>query len=205
MDLLASIVNSAAKARLLPKLLERRGAEFSVSDLGRLAGISKARASNISAQWEECGLVQSRQHGRNKLISLNRNFYMLPELKRICEKSKNPQKQLLKELESMPSLRNRKIRAVAVFGSRARGNFRKSSDFDVLAALDDRNDEVEERIIEGFARATEKTGVRFSAVLLDRDEIKQRIREGDQFIRNILREGKIVRGSEWLEHISAAP
>ncbi len=197
-------IASKSKVLLLEKLLERPAA-FSVTDLSRLAGIPKATVSNIVSEWQQAGLVLVEYHGKNKLTKLNQAFYLLPELRKIFEKSKDFNRPLVDRLKSLPVLKGPKIRAVVVFGSRARKDFSHLSDLDVMIAIDSRNDPVTEQIAEEFVGATNKAGVRFSHIMLEKREILERLKEKDQFILNILNGGKIIKGGKWLEHIQAAP
>jgi len=84
--LIQQLINSNSKILLLEKLLDKPSA-FSVSELGRLSDIPKATVSVIVNDWEKAGLVESEQQGRNKLVKINRKFYLLAELKKIFEKS----------------------------------------------------------------------------------------------------------------------
>ncbi len=205
MDVLSGLIDSKSKSKLLPKLLELPDTSFSVSELARLAGLSKASASVIVSKWQEAGLVLAEQQGRNKLVSLNSKFYLLPELKRIFEKTKNFQKPLLDHLRSMSSLKNPKVKAVVVFGSRVGTDFLHASDLDVLIVIESKNSSLAERIVEEFIGVSKKTGVRFSPILLDKMEIQIRWKEKDHFIRNLLGTGKIIKGEKWLEHLQTAP
>ncbi len=204
MDILERLVDSGSKAKLLVKLLERPTASFSVSELGRMAGLPKASVSNIVAQWQGLGLVLSRQQGRNKLVFLNPKFYLLPELKRIFEKTKNFQKPLLKKLKSMRSWKSPNILAAIVFGSRTRKDYTHSSDLDALIVLKDKDAKATERIVEEFVEATKKTGVRFSPLVLSKKDFQKRWREKDKLTLNILTEGKTLKGGKWIEHLQAA-
>jgi predicted nucleotidyltransferase len=194
LDILARLIDSKSKAKLLPLLLDRPGSVFSVSELGRLAGLPKASVSVIINQWQETGLVFSKQQGRNKLVSLNQDFYLFPELVKIFEKTKNFQKPFVDELFSIPILNDKKIKLVVVFGSRARNDFVHFSDLDVLVGIENKNNLVSEKIVEGFVQATKKTGVRFSPVIFEMSEINRRLKEKDQFIANALNQGKIIKG-----------
>ena len=205
MEILRKLVDSESKSRLLARLLERPGSVFSVSEMGRLADLPKASVSAIITGWERDGLVLSRLQGRNKLVSLNPKFYLLPELKRISEKTMDFQRPLMEELKSMPVLKDSKIRAVVVFGSRARGGYSAASDLDVLVAIENKNAPLTEQIVEGFVKSSERIGVRLSPTLLDKNEIKSRLREKDKFILNIFNEGKILKGGDWLKHLQTAP
>ncbi|MEK6957808.1 MAG: nucleotidyltransferase domain-containing protein [archaeon] len=185
-------------------MLERPNASFSVSGLGRLADLPKASVSNIVSEWEKTGLVLSTHEGRNKMVYINTKFYLLPELKRIFEKTRDFQKPLIEELGKMPSLKNKQVKAVIVFGSRARKDFTHYSDFDVLVVIEDSNSNVSERIMEESVKASGKTGIRFSPVIMGKKDFHDRWKEKDKFIQNILTEGKTLRGGKWIEHAQAA-
>jgi len=62
--MLQTLIDSAAKARLLEKMLERPGASFSVSGLGRLSDLSKASVSNIVSEWEKQGWCFQRMNNQ---------------------------------------------------------------------------------------------------------------------------------------------
>ncbi len=205
MDILLRLIDSKSKSRLLARLLERPNASFSVSELGRLADLPKASVSVVVTQWQGEGLVLAKQQGRNKLVSINSKYYLLPELKKIFEKTKNFQKPLLDQLKSLPILKSPKIKAVVVFGSRIKGGYSHASDLDVLVGLENKDDPITERAMEEFVAATEKTGVRFSPIFLGKKEIRIRWKEKDRLLLNILNGGRIIKGGKWVEHIQTAP
>ncbi len=205
MEILSPLLGSTSKTRLLSKIIERPRASFSVSELGRLADLPKASVSVIVGQWEERGLVLSQRQGRNKLVSLNPDFYLLPELKKIFDKTKDFQRPLIERLKSLHSLKSQKVKAVVVFGSRSRGDFSHSSDLDVLVGLENKNSAFTERILEEFVQATNRAGVRFSPVFLGKNEIRERWREKDQFLLNALKQGRIIKGVKWLGSLQTAP
>lgn len=202
-ELIKRLINSNSKILLLENLLGKP-ASFSVSELGRMAGIPKATVSLIINDWEKAGLVESEQQGRNKLVKINQKFYLLPELKRIFSKAGDFQRPLIKSLESSKLIKNQKVAAVIVFGSRTRKDFLHKSDFDVLIILEQKNSVLEEKILEEFVNAAHKTGIRFSPVILDKKEIKSRLKGKDLFILNVLNEGKIIKGRTWIERIQTA-
>ncbi|MBI4210977.1 MAG: winged helix-turn-helix transcriptional regulator [Candidatus Diapherotrites archaeon] len=202
--MMQTLVDSKSKTRLLEKLFERPDASFSVSGLGRLADLSKASVSNIVSEWEEAGLVLSTREGRNKMVYINTKFYLLPELKRIFKKTKDFQKPLLEELMKMPSLKNKEVKATVVFGSRTREDFTHYSDFDVLVVVDDKNSNVSEKIMEESVKASGKTGIRFSPVIMGKKDFKDRWKEKDKFLQNILAEGKTLKGGKWIEYAQAS-
>lgn len=202
MRLIWQVADSKSKIVMLSKILGKNGA-FTVSELGRLAGLPKATVSTIVVQWEKAGLVFAEFQGRNKIVRINQSFYLLPELKRIFKKSENFQEPFCKKLESATSLKSRKVKAVVVFGSRARENFDSNSDLDVLIVIEDKNDRIAGRIVEEFVEQTNLTKVRFSPNFFTVKEVIGRLNEKDTFIKNILGEGKIIKGLKFIEHLQA--
>lgn len=200
MRILRELADSNSKAHLLQYLLDS-SQPFSVSELARLSDLPKASISVIVSQWEKTGLVLAKTQGRNKLVGINPKFYLLPELKSILKKTKNFQKPLVEKLGSLSITKNSKVKAIIVFGSRTREDFSNASDLDVLIALENKNNPITEKIVEEFVKATVETGTRFSPVFLDKKEIKNRWKEKDAFLRNILEKGKILKGGKWLGHL----
>lgn len=200
MRLIQDLLNSRAKIALLGMLLERSHA-FSVSDLSRLASLPKATTSLVVTEWEKAGLVEAKIQGRNKLVKINQKFQLLPELKAIFEKSKNYHAPFFDKIRKLSVLKKSSVLAVIIFGSRVREDFVHASDLDVMIALENKNDSITEKIAEEFVRLSNETGIRFSPTFLDKKEIETRLKEKDHFIKNILTEGKIVKGGKWLEHV----
>ncbi|MCR4336060.1 MAG: nucleotidyltransferase domain-containing protein [archaeon] len=201
MEMVLKLIDTKSKTRLLLKMLERPNSVFSVSELGRLSDLPKASVSGIITQWEQTGLVLAKQQGRNKLISLNPKFYLLPELKKIFKKTRDFQKPLTDQLMSFHSLKKKQVKAIVLYGSRNRNDFSHTSDLDVMIGMENKNTPFTETIVEEFVKATTKTGIRFSPTLLSKKEIQTRLKEKDLFIQNIMTQGKILKGGKWLEHL----
>jgi len=205
MDELLNLIDSKSKKKLLEKLIESGKNEYSISELGRLANLPKATVSTIITQWGKIGAIISREHGRNKLISINQHFYILPELKKILEKTRNPQKILIKNLKSLLVLKNPHVKTVIIFGSRTRDDYTHFSDLDILIEIENKNHAITEKITEELVKETEKTGIHYSPIIMEKKEIETRIKEKDKLIHNILLEGKIIKGGKWFEHLQTAP
>lgn len=202
MGLLGKVLDSPQKAILLELVLGRRG-EFSISGLSRLSGISKASVSRIISDWENAGLVECMAEGRNKMVSVNRRFYLLPELKRMLGKLKDFQRPLIEALRRSPSTKSPKVRAVVVFGSRARGDFTSKSDLDVLFVVSDK-ETMEGRIMEELAGLSGSLGVQLSPVVMSEKDFSGRLKAKDKFVSNILSEGKVIRGGAFIGKLQRA-
>ena len=198
------ILDSKQKIKLLGWLADRPGS-FSISELSRACDLPKATVSTIINDWDKAGLVLIRHQGRNKMAELNKKFYLLPEIKRIFGKSKDFHRPLLKKLESMPVLKKQGVLAVLVFGSRVRGSFTSKSDLDILVVVEDKESKVAEEAFEKIIKLSGETGITHSPTVMDKHDIIERVREKDQFIKNVLSKGEILKGGKWIERLQTPP
>ncbi|MFH1256567.1 MAG: nucleotidyltransferase domain-containing protein [Candidatus Diapherotrites archaeon] len=198
--MIQKIMDSKSKISLLAQLLDRPGS-FSVSELGRLAGLPKATVSLIVKDWLNTGIVLAEVQGRNKMVRLNQKFYVLPEIRKFFSKTTDFQAPLLKRLKSSKAFRSPKVKAMVVFGSRAGKNFAHASDLDVLIVPESKKDKAIEGFVVDFVKATAESGVRFSPVFIEKAELKARLQEHDNFAENILGNGVILKGGKWLERL----
>ena len=197
------IMDSKPKIRVLERLIARN-ATFSVSGISRLCSIPKATVSGLINEWEEEGLVSCEYIGRNKMVSMNSKFYLLPEIRRMFTKEIKYSKILIEKTRTVKSFRAKNVKAVIVFGSRARNNAKGKSDLDILIVMDSSKNNVMENAIGELVKISEETGVKYAPVFISAKDTATRVKEGDEFIKNILREGKVIKGEKWLEHIQTA-
>ncbi|VVC00508.1 Nucleotidyltransferase domain protein [uncultured archaeon] len=202
--LVGDILDSKSKAALFERLV-CRSASFSVSDLSRLSGLSKPTVSGVVIEWEGAGLVSCEQQGRNKMVSLNKGFYLLPELRAMFSKANGRQGELIKRLESVEALGSKEIAAVIVFGSRARNDFIGKSDLDVLVVLGGKSNRIPEDAVESLVEVSAEMGVKYSPTFISREELLSRARGNDIFIKNILAEGKVIKGADFIGNLQRAP
>lgn len=99
-----------------------------------LANILKLDAGNLHRKLSEFvkeGLFIKDNEGRNQYFSLNKNFPLLLEYKKIFESQFGVEVILQTELKKID-----KISSAYIFGSFAKGNFSKESDIDLLVVGD---------------------------------------------------------------------
>src|SRR3989338_7659622 len=202
MHIIKQIMDSKSKISLLGLLLDRPDT-FSLSELSRLSELPKATVSGIITDWEKVGIVIVELQGRNKNMKLNQKFYILPEIRKMYQKSGDFNKPLFNRILSLHSVKDKRTKAVLVFGSRTREDYTQSSDVDVMIGVEGRFMPFTEELSLDFAKLYSETGIRFSPHFYDRSEIWQRIKKKDNLMENILREGIILKGREWIERIQA--
>jgi predicted nucleotidyltransferase len=124
-----------AQGRVLGALLRVDGPR-TISEIARLAGVSRDRASSIVAELERLGLVERRPAGRAHLVSLVDEHPVtqsLREIDRAHERSIEQLRDAARRIEPSP-------RYMALYGSWARGEAVDESDLDVAVIADDATD-----------------------------------------------------------------
>ncbi|MBW1737102.1 MAG: nucleotidyltransferase domain-containing protein [Deltaproteobacteria bacterium] len=82
-----------------------------------------------------------------------------------------------------------RIISVHAFGSKARGDHDKSSDFDILIVVKNRNPAIEDRIMEIIVQEEMKSGLSFTPVIKDLSSFELEMRYNSPFYQNITKEG----------------
>lgn len=81
---------------------------------------------------------------------------------------------------------------VRLFGSRARGDMHRESDIDILVIFENRNREVEEKLIDILCEILNEFGVYFEVVSYSRREYEQSLRHQWPFILNVEKESILI-------------
>lgn len=106
---------------------------FTIRQLGRLAGVSHARAAQVVDALARHGVVDIADRGRARLCSLNREHLATPALVALVGLRHSLVELLRRQISSWPV---RPLHA-SVFGSAARGDGGVDSDIDVLIVRPD--------------------------------------------------------------------
>jgi predicted nucleotidyltransferase len=128
-------VAPGAQGRVLGALVRVDGPR-TISEVARLAGVSRDRAASIVAELERLGLVERRPVGRAHLVSLVDEHPVTQSLRAIEQARERAIEQLrdaARRIEPAP-------RYMALYGSWARGEATDASDLDVAVIADDETD-----------------------------------------------------------------
>lgn len=124
-----------ARGRIIGALMRLDGPR-TISEVARLADVSRDQAATIVADLERLGLVDRQQAGRAHLVSLvdeNPVTQSLREIERARERSIDVLRQSARKIEPVPTF-------MALYGSWARGEAAEDSDLDVAVIADAEHD-----------------------------------------------------------------
>jgi predicted nucleotidyltransferase len=191
---------SRPKLRLLRYLATHQGS-LTGRALAQAAGVEAKRAAEALRDLVEAGLIQRRRAGRAFLYSMNRNSYVSSDiLLPAFERERDWLKQLGKEIRlSVPG-----IDSVILYGSWARNEARPESDIDLLVVTGrkkdrDRKRALQDRLDDTRGRMAERYGKPVSLLVLDRDEVRRRLRKRNVLLREIIAQGEVIAGSSLVE------
>jgi len=120
------------------------------------------------------GLLKSAQTG-DPFLSLNKKeIAALSEFKNALQKKAG-----------------REIRSVTLFGSKARGDYKKNSDIDMLAIVTHRK-KAELIIYSIVAEILEKYYVDLSVITYTENDLENCYRKGSLFLREVEKEGRVL-------------
>lgn len=125
--MLQTLLKTRLRRHLLGYAFTHPGEDYYVRELAALVGEDSGNLSRELKRLENEGLFISRQRGRIKLYSLNRDYPLFNELKSIVFKTEGVEG-AIKELISKFS----GIRIAFLFGSYATGREKSDSDVDVV-------------------------------------------------------------------------
>ena len=203
---LDSVLGSVTKVRLLRALLPLER-PVSLREAARLAGVSPAAASGALDELAALQIVDRREATSQHLYTVNRANRLTDALAGLFAAEEERRETLMDALRSdveggqpRPS-----VEAAALFGSAARGDDRPDSDLDLLVIAEGPGDEeaVWAHLVEVKERYRREFGVKLSPVVLTLERLRERARDGDPLIDNVVEDGikltgppiqKLIRG-----------
>lgn len=191
---LEHVLGSKTKVAIL-RYLSLTGLELNGRQIARAIGISPPTVNRALAELVKEGVLIQRNVGRTYLYRLNGDNRLAAELiVPLFQKEKYLLKRALSEvLDGVPS-----ILSAVLYGSLARGEEEPFSDVDLLIVTDDgvkARDVLEERAVNFL----ERYGNVLSLYILGLDEFKSLYQQRDEWLREILAEGRVVVGQPPLE------
>lgn len=129
------------------------------------------------------GFLNAQEEGRQKYFSLNHNYLVLPELKKMMAVKISPEI-LLKELFSKFS----ELKAAYIFGSYASGKFNDKNDLDVMLIGEQNPFDIRREIV----KLQKQFGREINIIDYTEAEYNKKIKNQDAFLKKVLAEPKII-------------
>ena len=163
-------------------------------EIARRAGLSPQQAHNVLKGLVTLGIAELKIAAPAHLFSLNRRHWLVTDVVRVIfDSEKNWLDKMLKELcRALPP----SVKSLILFGSAARGQLRGSSDIDLLVLIEDgkNKNEALSYFTGRSAWALACCHYPLAPVVLTLAEFRGKYKRKDDFIRTILKTGRVVSG-----------
>ncbi len=167
--------------------------------LASAAGVHHSVARQVLERLTQEGVIERRRAGTAYLYSLNRDRYVVTE---ILEPAFRNEARWLERLgeEALAALRP-SVGSVVLYGSWARGVATPRSDVDLLLVVTDEGgrETVERHVDELRGDLGERFGRFISVILMTAEEVRAKLAAGDQLVRLIVSEGRVLAGRSLAE------
>lgn len=185
---LEEILTSTARFRVARLLVRLPETEFTGREMARLLGFSHSSVQEALQVLVREDLVSFRVVGRAYLYRVNRRSYLYGILSRIFRAERQMDAAIREAISS--ALRDQVV-SVVLFGSRARGTARRTSDIDLIVVAQNRA--VVEKVLARLqTRLSSRFGVHLDAKALTPRELQEK--ERSPYIRAALAEGRLLIG-----------
>ena len=180
---LKALFSSDTRIKVLAFFLVHPDERFYPRQLEKLLELPVGQFDGELHKLEKIQLLRSSLDGRQKKYSINREFLLYDELKRIFLKTVSAGDTLKKHLSGLAG-----IEIVFIYGSFAKGEEHSGSDMDVMVIGD-----VSDRDIHAVVSLAEKELTQtINYSVYGRKEIIDRLKKKDNFITTVFNEPKVI-------------
>lgn len=204
---LDEVLGTSAKVRVLRALMPL-SAPVSGNEARLLAGIrSKSGMQTALDALTALGIIERDETRRIQFFRINRGHDLVPPLTALFEAESRRIVELqeaVKRILEEGAVREHTL-SIILFGSNARGDALPSSDLDLLAVAERESqaERVLEVLIDAIPGLQRRFGFRVSPLVLDKARVRERYRDGDPLMKNVLSDGRRLYGSHFHEIVDA--
>lgn len=204
---LDAVLGSTAKVRILRALLPMTAAA-SGAEVRSLSGVR-----SVGGMWTaleeltDLGVLQRDDTRRIQLFRVNRDHDLVAPLAALFDAESRRMTRLrnaLQEILDGGAVRKHTL-SIILFGSNARGDARPASDLDLLVVTggESQVERVLQVLIAGIPEIQRRFGVRASPYVMEKARVRERFRDGDPLMQNVLSEGRTLYGIHFHEIVDA--
>jgi predicted nucleotidyltransferase len=158
-------------------------AKHYVRELATLLKVDPGNLSKKMSELKKEGLFLVESEGKNRYFSLNQDYYLLNEYRKIYDAKFGVAESLSSVLKKINGLTE-----AYLFGSYAKGNFEEGSDLDLLIIGDHQHQE----LIGALLVLEKKWHREISVIDFSQKEFAQKMKKKDDFLENIF-SGKMIK------------
>ena len=187
MKLLEQIIGSKGRAALFENLFTARRSKVHGRELARLTGLSAPSLMREAKALVRLGVLHEEKDGNRVDYSANENSPLYGVLCQLVEKTTGAEVTLSEIFSTCEA------DVIFIYGSRAKGNARTDSDYDLFVIGD-----MGLRTISNLVQcASKKIDVEVNPYVISPIEFKKRLSAGDHFLSDVMAGSKIfIKGSE---------
>jgi predicted nucleotidyltransferase len=181
--MLEALISSKTRVKLLTLFLLNPESEYYVREIVRMTGENYNAVRRELANLEAFGLITGQKKGNQQYYTVNRGFFLYNELQKIVLKTEGIAKTITDDLGGLGT-----IGCMFIYGSFAQGTAGAKSDIDLFIVGD-----IDENVLIPRIHASEKAINReINYTLMRTQELKKRKQSGDPFVKNVMKEPKIM-------------
>ena len=185
-----------SKVKILRLFMSSDDREYCLDDIAKSTGMSCGTIYPSLNELLETRIIIQRKAGRSILYKINKNHTLFNKIKELIDLEKKSLMNVAKAF--VHRLSKDDIVAVVLFGSVARGEFTEKSDVDILVVYKD--ERIKDEIRNLVDNIADSYDVHVVPVFLTQKEIKERIKQFDNFIITVIDEGRLLYGeATWLK------
>lgn len=196
-NILDSLFSGKVRLAVLRRLYEAPEG-LTGREAARLAGCSHQQAHNELRQLAALGVVSVQRAGSALMFRLNSKSWLAGVLDLAFKKEKEWLDSLLKDAsDGLPAC----VESLVLYGSAASGALRPGSDIDLLAIVARAGDKKTALAYfsEKSSAILERYNLPLSPLVLTNFEFRSRYRRNEDFARDILKRGRVVKGKRLTE------
>jgi len=178
-----NITKSSLRKKLLSYFFSNPHDEYYLREIASVLSVDPGNLSRELKKMEASGVFRSREKGKIKLYSVNDRNPLYKELKTIVFKTIGAEGLLKKAVEDEPG-----IEIAFIYGSFAQKKEAAGSDIDLFIA----GSFDEDRFLSAVSGIEKKTGREIHYAYWQREEITEKLKQGDSFIKDALTGEKII-------------
>ena len=181
--MLEALISSKTRVKLLTLFLENPESEYYVREIVRMTGENYNSVRRELANLESFGLITGKKKGNQHYYIVNRTFFLYEDLQKIIQKTEGVVRVIRDDLAPVSD-----IECMFIYGSFAKRTAGAGSDIDLFIIGD-----VDEHILIPLVHKSEQVINReINYSLMHKDEFKKRKMSEDPFVKNVMKEPKIM-------------